>query len=151
MTLTHADMVKLEKHRGLVAMLPRYDKPLRGPGKRIREGDRSIRPGAIVEFANGTVGLRTYGSTGFAGLGQVWAQAEKIGRHRAWWIVDEHRQAYLVAEPDMIVRQGVGEQMTLDTTSNASRQHYIDTGEYLPMDEAELPNGVAGVSGDSSL
>lgn len=120
MTLTYNDMVALEKrllgsdrYGGRDGGYARYDAPLRGPGKRIREGDRSIRPGAMVEFQNGTVGLRVYGNAGFAGQGQVWAQAENVGRHRAWWIVDECRQAYLVAEPDMIVRRGVGEQMTL--------------------------------------
>jgi len=111
MTLTHADMVKLEKHRGLVAMLPRYDKPLRGPGKRIREGDRGIRPGAMVSFENATTGLPVYGTrSDHSGYGQVWSQSPQSGY---WYVVTDDQVEHHVHKRDMAVVQGVGEQMTL--------------------------------------
>src|SRR5690606_59448 len=108
MTLSHADMVKIEKSLGRHSwQSPRYDKPQRKIGTRIKDGDRSIRVGAMVECFDAAMWPDTYGRQCQDVTGQVWSRASKPGH---WFVVTEQGYAYEVHQKAMRVVQGAGEQ-----------------------------------------
>lgn len=70
--------------------------------------------------------------------GEVREQSQQVPGHLDVWDVLAQSCDACNADPGEPCNVGcIGEaaQSELDTTSSASRQHYIDTGEYLPQAE----------------
>lgn len=115
-------------------------------------GATGVRPRGALQVSGQTVGFEVFDDEGTiytveVRLGEAQcASEERPGRrcqkpsgHKGEH-VDEHNQGWIriTPSPEMraVVLAAAGLEDELDLASSASRQHYIDTGEYLRKGEA---------------